>query len=62
MLPGVHASRMTAAAAITGGQSMETLAPALTCLRQSICITTEHPTEFIDLTDRLEALVAAAGQ
>jgi secondary thiamine-phosphate synthase enzyme len=26
-----------------------------------ICVTTRHPTEFIDLTDRLERLVADAG-
>ena len=40
---------------------METLAPASTCRHTSIRITTERPTEFIDLTERLEALVAASG-
>jgi secondary thiamine-phosphate synthase enzyme len=40
---------------------METFAPALTCRHHRIRILTEHATEFIDLTDRLEALVAAAG-
>jgi len=40
---------------------METLVPAATCRHQKIPITTARPTEFIDLTDRLEALVAASG-
>jgi len=40
---------------------METLTPASTCRHARIHITTRHPTEFIDLTDRLERLVADAG-
>ena len=40
---------------------METLAPTSICRHQRIRITTERPTEFIDLTDRLEALVAETG-
>jgi secondary thiamine-phosphate synthase enzyme len=32
-----------------------------TCRHASIRLTSRHPTEFIDLTDRLERLVAAAG-
>ena len=40
---------------------METLAPTSTCRHTRIRVTTERPTEFIDLTDRLEALVAEAG-
>jgi secondary thiamine-phosphate synthase enzyme len=51
---------------------METLTPALarrstfarrrpTCRHASIHVTTGHPTEFIDLTDRLQRLVAGAG-
>jgi secondary thiamine-phosphate synthase enzyme len=40
---------------------METLVPASTCRHHRIRITTDRPTEFIDLTDRLEALVAASG-
>ena len=40
---------------------METLTPASTCRHTRIRFTTRHPTEFIDLTDRLETLVAAAG-
>jgi secondary thiamine-phosphate synthase enzyme len=39
---------------------METLAPASTCRHTRIRVTTVHPTEFIDLTDRLEALVTAS--
>ena len=34
---------------------------AAVCRHTHIRITTEHPTEFVDLTDRLEALVAEAG-
>jgi secondary thiamine-phosphate synthase enzyme len=34
---------------------------ASTCRHVRICLTTRHPTEFIDLTDRLESLVADAG-
>jgi secondary thiamine-phosphate synthase enzyme len=37
---------------------METLAPASVCRHTRIRITTEHPTQFIDLTNELEALVA----
>ena len=40
---------------------METLTPASTCRHASIHVTTRHPTEFIDLTDRLDKLVADAG-
>ena len=40
---------------------METLARTSTCRHTTIRITTERSTEFIDLTDRLEALVAEAG-
>ena len=32
-----------------------------TCRHATIRLTTRHPTEFIDLTDRLETLVADAG-
>jgi len=40
---------------------METLAPSSTCRHARVRIETHSPTEFIDLTDRLEALVADAG-
>ena len=40
---------------------METLAPAATCRHTRIRVTTDCPTEFIDLTDRIEALAAEAG-
>jgi secondary thiamine-phosphate synthase enzyme len=40
---------------------MVTLAPASTSRHATIRIATERPTEFIDLTARLEALVAASG-
>ena len=40
---------------------MEMLTPASTCRHTRIRVTTRHPTEFIDLTDHLETLVAAAG-
>ena len=40
---------------------METLAPAATCRHELIRVTTERPMEFVDLTDRIEALAAAAG-
>src|SRR5687768_213923 len=40
---------------------METLAPTSIYRHTKIPITSEHPTQFIDLTDGLEALVAAAG-
>jgi secondary thiamine-phosphate synthase enzyme len=40
---------------------METLAGTSTCRHQTIRIATERSTEFIDLTERLEALVAEAG-
>ena len=40
---------------------METLAPISIYRYTTIRITTERPTQFIDLTDRLEALVAEAG-
>lgn len=41
---------------------METLTPVSACRHTtSIHVTTSHPTEFIDLTDRLARLVADAG-
>ncbi len=40
---------------------METLTPTIACHHASIHITTVQPTEFIDLTDRLERFVAEAG-
>ena len=40
---------------------METLAHSSTCRHTAIRIETHHPTEFIDLTDRVEAIVTAAG-
>jgi secondary thiamine-phosphate synthase enzyme len=40
---------------------METLAPAATCHHNRIRVTTGRAMEFIDLTDRVEALVAGAG-
>ena len=40
---------------------METLTPAWTCSHARLHVTTRYPTEFIDLTDRLERLVADAG-
>ena len=40
---------------------METLTRASTCRHARIHVTTSHPTEFIDLTDRLQRLVADAG-
>ena len=39
---------------------METLARSSTCQHSTIRIGTEHPTQFIDLTDRIEAIVAEA--
>ena len=40
---------------------MEMLTPASTCRHTRIRITTRHPTEFIDLTDRVASLVMQAG-
>ena len=40
---------------------MEMLTPASTCRHASIRLATRYPTEFIDLTDRLQRLVADAG-
>jgi secondary thiamine-phosphate synthase enzyme len=40
---------------------METFAPTFICRHTKIRIATERPTEFIDLTDGLEALIAEAG-
>jgi secondary thiamine-phosphate synthase enzyme len=40
---------------------METFTSALACRHARVRLTTRHPTEFIDLTDRLEKLVADAG-
>ena len=39
---------------------METLSPPSTCWHATIRITTERPTEFIDLTDRLASLLVAS--
>jgi secondary thiamine-phosphate synthase enzyme len=39
---------------------METLTPASTCRHSRIRLTTSYPTEFIDLTDRLQRLVSDA--
>ena len=40
---------------------METLTPSSVCRHTRIHLTTTLPTEFIDLTDRLEEFVAATG-
>jgi secondary thiamine-phosphate synthase enzyme len=40
---------------------METLTPASTCRHTRIHLATSHPTQFIDLTDRLQDLVSEAG-
>src|SRR5262245_51309933 len=40
---------------------METLASPATCHHARIRVATERPMEFIDLTDRIEALAARAG-
>ena len=40
---------------------METFTPALTYRHTKISLTTRYQTEFIDLTDRLDRLVADAG-
>jgi secondary thiamine-phosphate synthase enzyme len=40
---------------------METLAPTPTCRHSRIHLVTRSPTEFIDLTDQVEAFVAEAG-
>ena len=40
---------------------METCTPASTVSHARIRLTTGHPTEFIDLTERLERLIADAG-
>jgi secondary thiamine-phosphate synthase enzyme len=41
---------------------METLTPISACRRTTrIHLTTTHPTQFIDLTDRLDRLIADAG-
>ena len=40
---------------------METLAPAAISRHGRIRVTTENPTEFVDLTDRIETLTAEAG-
>jgi len=40
---------------------METLAPTSTCRHTRIRIATARPTEFIDLTDQVQALVADLG-
>ena len=40
---------------------METFAPSSTSRFTTVRISTEHPTEFIDLTERLESLVSTWG-
>jgi len=40
---------------------METLARTSTCRHQTIRVVTGHSTEFIDLTERLQAFVAESG-
>ena len=40
---------------------METLRPRSTSRHSTIQLETRHPTQFIDLTDELEALVSKAG-
>jgi secondary thiamine-phosphate synthase enzyme len=40
---------------------MDTVAPTFACRHTRIRIATERPTEFVDLTDSLERLVAGAG-
>jgi secondary thiamine-phosphate synthase enzyme len=40
---------------------MEMLTPASTCRHTKIRFATRHPTEFIDVTDHLEKLVAGTG-
>ena len=40
---------------------METLTPTSTCSHTRVGLTTSKPTEFIDLTARIEALVADSG-
>jgi secondary thiamine-phosphate synthase enzyme len=40
---------------------MQALVPTSICRHTKVRITTERPTEFIDLTDRLESLLAEAG-
>jgi len=39
----------------------ETLAPAPVCRHHHIRITTDRPTEFVDLTDTIQAFVAESG-
>jgi secondary thiamine-phosphate synthase enzyme len=40
---------------------MDTLTPASTCRHATLRVTTRQPTEFVDLTERLDWLVSAAG-
>jgi len=40
---------------------MDTLTPASICRHATIHVSTRRPTEFVDLTDRLERLVSDAG-
>ena len=40
---------------------MDTLACTPTCSHRTIALTTDHPTEFIDLTARIQALIADSG-
>ena len=40
---------------------METLAPASACKHTRLQIDTDRPTQFVDITDEVEAFVAASG-
>ena len=40
---------------------METLAPASACRHTRLQIDTDRPTQFVDITDEIEAFVAASG-
>ena len=40
---------------------METLAPTLACRHSRIRVATHDPTQFIDLTDQIEAIAAESG-
>jgi len=40
---------------------MHTLATTRSCRHARVCVTTQNPTEFVDLTERIQALVDEAG-
>jgi secondary thiamine-phosphate synthase enzyme len=40
---------------------MDTLAPAPTCCHSRFRVETRRPTEFIDITDRIDAIVSGSG-